>query len=65
MGVNIAFSFEGYVSEGDMVGIALGSAGGMKRIQEASGFFDRLKLAIVCGDIAGTVCRLVVENSHV
>lgn len=49
MGVNIAYSFEGYVSEGDTVGIALGSAGGMKRIQEASGFFDDTFL-VLCGD---------------
>jgi len=38
--VNIAYSFEGYIEQGEMKGVALGSAGGLKRIQDISGIFD-------------------------
>ena len=49
MGVNIAYSFEGHVTRGEVVGQALGSAGGLKHIQESSGFFDDTFL-VLCGD---------------
>ena len=48
-GVNIGYSFEGYIEEGEMVGTPLGSAGGLKRIQDFSGFFDDTFI-VVCGD---------------
>lgn len=49
-GVNIGYSFEGYVDdEGEVVPQALGSAGGMKRIQEFGQFFDDTTI-VVCGD---------------
>lgn len=48
-GVQIAYSFEGLLTDGRPEGIALGSAGGMKRIQEFSGFFDDT-FAVVVGD---------------
>lgn len=49
-GVNIGYSFEGYVDDdGDVVPEALGSAGGMKRIQEFGRFFDDTTI-VVCGD---------------
>lgn len=49
-GVNIGYSFEGYVGDdGEVVPQALGSAGGMKRIQEFGHFFDETTI-VVCGD---------------
>jgi mannose-1-phosphate guanylyltransferase len=48
-GVQIAYSFEGRIEEGKMIGEALGSAGGMKRIQDFSPFFDDT-FVVLCGD---------------
>ena len=48
-GANIAYSFEGKLVEGELQGEALGSAGGMKRVQDFSGFFDDT-FAVLCGD---------------
>ncbi len=48
-GVNIGYSFEGTVCDGEIEGIALGSAGGMKKVQEFSGFFDDTFI-VLCGD---------------
>lgn len=48
-GVEIAYSFEGYVEAGKIRAQALGSAGGMKRIQDFSGFFEDTFL-VLCGD---------------
>jgi mannose-1-phosphate guanylyltransferase len=48
-GVQIAYSFEGRIEEGEMIGEALGSAGGMKRIQDFSPFFDDT-FVVLCGD---------------
>ena len=48
-GVQIAYSFEGYHANGQSVPEGLGSAGGLKKIQEFSGFFDDT-FAVVCGD---------------
>jgi mannose-1-phosphate guanylyltransferase len=48
-GVQIGYSFEGQLVEGQLEGIAVGSAGGMKRIQDFSGFFDET-FAVLCGD---------------
>jgi mannose-1-phosphate guanylyltransferase len=48
-GVQIAYSFEGYIEEGELVGKAIGSAGGMKRIQDFSPFFDDTFI-VLCGD---------------
>ena len=40
-GVQIGYSFEGYTKEdGEVVAVPIGSAGGMKKIQEFGGFFD-------------------------
>lgn len=48
-GVSMAYSYEGHV-EGDIaVSTPLGSAGGMKKIQDFSGFFDETFI-VVCGD---------------
>ncbi|MGK7891013.1 MAG: sugar phosphate nucleotidyltransferase [Leptolyngbyaceae cyanobacterium] len=48
-GVQIAYSFEGRIEDGQLIGEALGSAGGMKRIQEFSPFFDDTFI-VLCGD---------------
>ena len=48
-GVEIGYSFEGHIENGEIVSMALGSAGGLKRIQDFSGFFDDTFL-VVCGD---------------
>ena len=47
--VEIGYSFEGYIDDGEIQSTALGSAGGLKRIQDFSGFFDDTFL-VVCGD---------------
>lgn len=48
-GVQIAYSFEGYIKDGELVGKALGSAGGMRHIQDFSPFFDDT-FVVLCGD---------------
>lgn len=48
-GVQIAYSFEGSIVDGELVGRALGSAGGMRRIQDFSPFFDDT-FVVLCGD---------------
>jgi mannose-1-phosphate guanylyltransferase len=48
-GVQIAYSFEGSIVEGELVGKALGSAGGMRRIQDFNPFFDDTFI-VLCGD---------------
>jgi mannose-1-phosphate guanylyltransferase len=48
-GVEIAYSFEGRIQEGELIGEALGSAGGMKRIQDFKPFFDDT-FVVLCGD---------------
>jgi mannose-1-phosphate guanylyltransferase len=48
-GVEIGYSFEGVYEDGDILPRPLGSAGGMKRIQDFSGFFDETFI-VVCGD---------------
>ncbi len=49
-GVEIAYSFEGSIeADGTLVGAALGSAGGMRRIQDFSPFFDDT-FVVLCGD---------------
>lgn len=48
-GVEIGYSFEGHIEDGTIVAEPVGSAGGLKRIQDFSGFFDDTFL-VVCGD---------------
>ncbi len=48
-GVEIGYSFEGSIVDGELVGKALGSAGGMKKIQDFSPFFDDT-FVVLCGD---------------
>jgi mannose-1-phosphate guanylyltransferase len=48
-GVQIGYSFEGKIMDGTLVGEAVGSAGGMRRIQDFSPFFDDT-FVVLCGD---------------
>ena len=48
-GVNIGYSFEGHIEDGEIRSTAMGSAGGLKRIQDFSEFFDDT-FVVVCGD---------------
>jgi len=48
-GVEIGYSFEGRIVDGELVGEALGSAGGLKRIQQFNPFFDDT-FVVLCGD---------------
>ncbi len=49
-GVQIAYSFEGTIREdGELEGQAMGSAGGMRRIQDFYPFFDDT-FVVLCGD---------------
>ncbi|MXZ81097.1 MAG: NDP-sugar synthase [Gammaproteobacteria bacterium] len=48
-GVNIGYSFEGHIEDGELHAEPLGSAGGIKRIQEFGGVFDDTFI-VVCGD---------------
>lgn len=49
LGVEIGYSFEGHIEDDEIKSTAIGSAGGLKRIQDFSGFFDDTFL-VVCGD---------------
>lgn len=48
-GVHIAYSFEGRIEDGELIGEAMGSAGGIKRIQDFQPFFDET-FVVLCGD---------------
>lgn len=48
-GVEITYSFEGRIIDGQLVGEAMGSAGGMRKIQDFYPFFDDT-FVVLCGD---------------
>jgi mannose-1-phosphate guanylyltransferase len=48
-GVQIAYSFEGRIIDGKLVGEAVGSAGGIRRVQDFFPFFDDT-FVVLCGD---------------
>ncbi|SHN34968.1 mannose-1-phosphate guanylyltransferase [Rhizobacter sp. OV335] len=48
-GVEIGYSYEGAREHGEIVPKPCGSAGGMKKIQDFSGFFDETTI-VLCGD---------------
>ena len=48
-GVQLSYSFEGSIQDGKLLGKALGSAGGMKKIQDFYPFFDDT-FVVLCGD---------------
>jgi mannose-1-phosphate guanylyltransferase len=49
LGVSIAYSYEGELVDGEFRDKPVGSAGGMRRIQDRCGFFDDT-FAVLCGD---------------
>lgn len=48
-GVQIGYAYEGVREQGEIIPKPFGSAGGMRRIQDFSGFFDETTL-VLCGD---------------
>ena len=48
-GVELGYSFEGHIEEKEIISQPLGSAGGVKKIQQFSRFFDDTFL-VICGD---------------
>lgn len=63
-GVQIAYSFEGRIEEdGTLVGKALGSAGGMRRIQDHNPFFDDT-FVVLCGDALIDLDLTAAVNWH-
>jgi len=48
-GANIGYSYEGTYKYGEVVPQALGSAGGMRKIQDFGNFFDTTSI-VICGD---------------
>jgi mannose-1-phosphate guanylyltransferase len=63
LGVSIAYSYEGQLVDGEFVDKPLGSAGGMRRIQDRCGFFDRT-FAVLCGDALIDVDLTEVLRKH-
>ena len=50
-GVEIAYSFEGSIQDGELIGDALGSAGGLKKIKKNSRLSRKQEhaLSLICG----------------
>lgn len=48
-GLHIGYSFEGDISNGQIIPSPVGSAGGMRKIQDFGGFFDETTI-VICGD---------------
>jgi mannose-1-phosphate guanylyltransferase len=49
LGVQIGYSYEGVYEQGEIMPKPLGSAGGMRCIQDFGGFFDKTTI-VMCGD---------------
>ena len=64
-GVDIFYSYEGEMVDGAFAGEAIGSAGGLKKIQNETGFFDDTFL-VLCGDAAVNldIRSLVAEHKR-
>lgn len=62
-GVRIAYSYEGNLEDGRFVDRPLGSAGGMRKIQDFCGFFDST-FAVLCGDALIDVDLTEVLDFH-
>ena len=64
-GVEIGYSFEGSLQDGEIVAQPLGSAGGIKRIQDfcETGFFDDT-FWVVCGDAVIDFDLAQVQRQH-
>ena len=61
--VRIGYSFEGRVEGGKIVSEPLGSAGGIRKIQDESGFFDDTFM-VICGDIMFDADLTVALRKH-
>ncbi|RUM70280.1 MAG: NDP-sugar synthase [Sulfurovum sp.] len=48
-GMQLAYSLEGKIEKDEIIPIGLGSAGGLKKVQDYSGFFDE-DFLVICGD---------------
>ena len=63
-GVEIAYSFEGHLTNGELVGEPLGSAGALRNIQRHAGFFDDTFL-VLCGDAVVDIdFKELVQEHH-
>ncbi len=62
-GVEIGYSFEGKIVDGELVGEALGSAGGLKKIQDFNPFFDDT-FVVLCGDALIDLDLTAVIKEH-
>ena len=62
-GVEIGYSFEGHIIDGETIAEPLGSAGGVRRIQDFGGFFDDTFL-VVCGDAVIDLDLAAVLRKH-
>lgn len=62
-GVEIGYSFEGKIVDGELVGEALGSAGGLKKIQDFNPFFDET-FVVLCGDALIDLDLTAVLKKH-
>ena len=62
-GVEIGYSFEGHVEDGKTIAAPVGSAGGIRRIQDYGGFFDDT-FVVVCGDAVIDLDLTAVLRRH-
>lgn len=63
-GLSVGYSFEGYMDEsGRIIDEPVGSAGGMRRVQDHSGFFDST-FVVLCGDALIDVDLQDVVREH-
>ena len=62
-GVEIGYSFEGSVVDGVVVPCPVGSAGGIRKIQDFNGFFDQTTL-VICGDALVDLDVKAVLSEH-
>jgi mannose-1-phosphate guanylyltransferase len=64
-GVEIGYAYEGVREHGDILPRPMGSAGGMRRIQDFSGFFDETTI-VLCGDalIDLDISAAIEEHRH-
>lgn len=62
-GVQIAYSYEGQLENGEFIDHPVGSAGGMRKIQDFCGFFDDT-FAVLCGDALIDIDLAAVLEFH-
>ena len=62
-GVDIGYSFEGDISNGEIVPSPVGSAGGMRKIQDFGAFFNETTI-VICGDAIIDLDITAALNEH-